>query len=143
MKSELGHSESAIPAVQIDDVPAPVEEPGMINVYFHIIDKLDCMGVHKFSQPGIFRRTEVTMHVLNKMQGFGKDELLIADFAKWFSSYFEHILQIPIGAPNVVFHKECQQQGSTEVDCGIAILKDLYCVTYNSMIESVVPKANV
>ncbi|XP_020090402.1 uncharacterized protein LOC109711664 [Ananas comosus] len=161
----------------------------VINVYLHIIDKLDCMGVHKFSQPGIFLRTEVAMHVLNKMQGYGKNNLVTADFvkdvafgsasirhfldkintqtcntcryvliplhsnwhwhllsidlkerrfeswnslwshsgaqdaaqllAKWFTSYFEHILQIPVGASDVIFHKECQQQGSIEVDCGM------------------------
>nr|CAD1825870.1 unnamed protein product [Ananas comosus var. bracteatus] len=131
--------------VEIDDVHVPDQDPGVINVYFHIIDKLDCCGVQKFSQPGIFLRTEVAMHVLNKMQEYGKNNPVTADFvkderhfeswnslwshsgaqdaaqllAKWFASYFEHILEIPVGAPDVIFHKECQQQGSIEVDCGM------------------------
>nr|CAD1835792.1 unnamed protein product [Ananas comosus var. bracteatus] len=54
----------------------------VINVYFHIINKLDCCGVHKFSQPGIFLRTEVAMHVLNKMQEYGKNNPVTADFVK-------------------------------------------------------------
>nr|CAD1821383.1 unnamed protein product [Ananas comosus var. bracteatus] len=255
IKAEHGHSDSAKQAVEIDDIPVPDQEPGVIierrrkypgrdkipkveqdaidflisrpitkgpiwqdntkgsdspsvsgqvlneylfggptrdeviNVYFHIINKLDCCGVHKFSQPGIFLLTEVAMHVLNKMQEYGKNNLVTADFvkdvafgsasirhfvqkintqtcntcryvliplhsnwhwhllsidlkerrfeswnslwshsgaqdaaqllAKWFASYFEHILEIPLGAPDVIFHKECQQQGSIEVDCGM------------------------
>nr|CAD1836420.1 unnamed protein product [Ananas comosus var. bracteatus] len=117
-------------------------------------DELDCCGVHKFSQPGIFLRTEVAMHVLNKMQKYGKNNPVTADFCKecgiWIRIYtnsvlrvgtlcgataghrmrhscwpnglrpiFEHILGIPVGAPDVIFHKECQQQGSIEVDCGM------------------------
>ncbi|XP_020101446.1 uncharacterized protein LOC109719282 [Ananas comosus] len=255
IKAEHGHSDSAKQAVEIDDIPVPDQEPGVIierrrkypgrdkipkveqdaidflisrpitkgpiwqdntkgsdspsvsgqvlneylfggptrdeviNVYFHIINKLDCCGVHKFSQPGIFLRTEVAMHVLNKMQEYGKNNPVTADFvkdvafgsasirhflqkintqtcntcryvliplhsnwhwhllsidlkerrfeswnslwshsgaqdaaqllAKWFASYFEYILEIPVGAPDVIFHKECQQQGSIEVDCGM------------------------
>nr|CAD1833834.1 unnamed protein product [Ananas comosus var. bracteatus] len=126
IKAEHGHSDSAKQVVEIDDVHVPDQDPGVINVYFHIIDKLECCGVHKFSQPGIFLRTEVAMHVLNKMQEYGKNNPVTADFvkderrfeswnslwshsgvqdaaqllAKWFASYFEHILEIPVGAPD-------------------------------------------
>nr|CAD1839459.1 unnamed protein product [Ananas comosus var. bracteatus] len=68
----------------------------VINVYFHIIDKLDCIGEHKFSQPGIFCRSEVAMHVLNRMQGIGKDKALTADFVRdvaFGSASIRHFLE--------------------------------------------------